>query len=122
MKIDNENIFIYNLNTCLTIFFKGVVIMRKMILSFTLGSLVTMLVLSLNKTISSYENDFMTMIKEKCQKLKNQMQTSKCDACQSLEETIDDLIYSLENLDEENLSSKTKKAILKVKNKLENLK
>ena len=96
--------------------------MRKMILSFTLGSLATITVLSIGKTICCYKDDIMGQIKNAYEKLKNQMQSSKTDACCSLEETIDDLLSSLESLDEDTLPSRTKKAIVKVKNTLENIK
>ena len=107
MKIDNENIFIYNEIALVTIFIKGVVRMRKMILSFSLGSLMGMAV--------------MATIKTKCQKLKNQMQSSIENISCNIKETIDEVKDSLESIDLEELPPKVKRTISKVKSSLGNL-
>ena len=73
MKIDNENIFIYNEIALVTIFIKGVVRMRKMILSLSLGSLMGMVVMATCKGLHSCQDEMMDLIKTKCQKLKNQI-------------------------------------------------
>lgn len=121
MKIDNENIFIYNEIALVTIFIKGVVRMRKMILSFSLGSLMGMAVMATCKGLHSCQDEMVDLIKTKCQKLKNQMQSSIENISCNIKETIDEVKDSLESIDLEELPPKVKRTISKVKSSLGNL-
>ena len=66
--------------------------MRKLILSFSLGSVIGMGAMLMIRPICSCQNEIADLIKTKCQKMKNQMQSSKKECECSMKEKIDDVI------------------------------
>lgn len=96
--------------------------MRKMILSFAMGSLVGMGVAVVSKSLCACKDEMSDLIKTKCQKVKEQMQSSKEAIGTSLQEGLDEVRDALDSLDEEGLTTKAKRVISKAKTALNNLK
>ncbi len=95
--------------------------MRKLILSFSLGSVIGMGAMLMIRPICSCQNEIADLIKTKCQKMKNQMQSSKKECECSMKEKIDDVIDSFDAIDENSSPSKVKKTLNNIRSSLDNL-
>lgn len=95
--------------------------MRKLILSFSLGSVIGMGAMLMIRPLCACQNEMTDLIKTKCQKMKDQMQSSKKECECSMKEKIDDVIDSIDSIDEDSLPSKVKKTLNNIRLSLENL-
>ena len=91
--------------------------MRKLIISFSFGAMVGMAIISCYKTICECKDDVMSTIKDKIQKICDQMQSSIRGLKDNQnEEDLDEILSELETIYQESLPNKAKKAVNKIKN------
>lgn len=92
--------------------------MRKLIISFSFGTIVGMAVISCYKTICDCKEEVMSNIKDKVQMICDQVQSSIRGLKENDhdDESLDEILTELETIDQESLPNKAKKAINKIKN------
>ena len=102
-------------------FHKGSGSMRKMILTFSLGAVTGMAMTLMVKSISSCHNEFSDLIKTSCEKLKSHMQSSIKKLDVKTQDTLEDVIESIDSIVDETMPAKVKKTLNQVKFTLNDL-
>jgi hypothetical protein len=104
-----------------TISIRRVVVMRKLILTFSAGAIMGMATALMAKSLYACRNEMTDLFKEGFEKIKNQMQSSVKKIDFATQDALEDVIESIDSLVDETLPSKVKKTLNKVKYTLSDL-
>lgn len=96
--------------------------MRKLILSFSLGAIISFLMSMMIKPLCTCQNEVKDLIMTKCQKMKDQMQSSMQNGKEYVDDIILDIKRMIDSIDEENLPNKVKKTLSNIRMSLDTIK
>ena len=96
--------------------------MHKMILTFSLGAIIGAASSMTIKSLCSCRNEMVELMKTTFEKLKNQMRSSMSKVDASNKEALDEVIESIDSINEETLPNKVKKTLNRVRFTLNELK
>ncbi len=74
------------------------------------------------KPLCNCQSEISDLIKTKCQKIKDQMQSSKKECECSIKEKIEDVIDSIDSIDSDTLPTKVKKTLNSIRLSLDSIK